>query len=344
MNPGETAPDRQASVLAVILNWNGASDTLRCAQSVIDQTGATARVLVVDNGSSDDSLARLRQAIPPLEVLALDENQGFTGGMNAGTRRAISGGFEFTWLVNNDAFPRPTCLKTLLDRMRGDQKAAMVAPRLLSPDGTEQTAGGTIDWSTSECAYLRAAEFHQPVGPDEWLSGTAPLIRTSALAGADPFESGFFAYMEDVDLSFRLARAGGTLHAVANAEAVHVGGATSGGATSPVAQFLCARNGWLVLERNRSSVSPRARWLRFAANAMRRAALFEHHGRPDLSNAVLAGISAARRRQFGPPPAAPQPALLESVLSKRPWRSIQVMNQLAHWLDGLGAPPAQGRA
>ena len=329
MNRGETAPERQDSVLAVILNWNGASDTLRCVRSVLDQTGVKPHVLVVDNGSSDDSLLRLGQAGLPIEILPLAENVGFTGGMNAGAKRAIPGGFEFTWLVNNDAFPAPGCLTSLLDCMRRDPRAVMAAPRLLSADGTEQPAGGTIDWSTGECSYLNAADLGRPLTADQWLTGAAPLVRTSAFAGADLLEPAFFAYMEDVDLSIRLARAGGTLYAGPGAEVLHVGGSTSGGPTSPVAQFLYSRNAWLLLKRHSPRGADRAIWLRFAASTVQRAALYELNGGADLANAVMAAVSAARRNEFGPPPASLRPALLEKLIAKWPWRSIRVMNALA---------------
>jgi GT2 family glycosyltransferase len=180
---------------------------------------------------------------------------------------------------------------------------------------------------------LNAADLSHPLSDDEWLTGAAPLVRTSAFAATDLLEPAFFAYMEDVDLSIRLARAGGAIYAVPGAEVVHVGGSTSGGPTSPLAQFLFSRNAWLLLQRQSPRGSGRASWLRFAANTVRRAALFDMNGRTDLARAVMAAISAARLNQFGPPPASFRPAWIESLVARGPWRSIQVMNALARVLD-----------
>jgi GT2 family glycosyltransferase len=300
---------------------------------VLGQSDADLSVLIVDNGSTDDSLKRFEELSgPSCRLSALESNRGFAEGMNTGLREAVTGDFEYVWLLNNDAFPRQDCLQRLVERMRRDPQLAMVTPRLVLPDGTEQHAGGTVNWSTGELHQLPPDRFTEPCGDGYWLTGTAPLIRTAAVLKSGFFEPAFFAYCEDADLSVRLTRAGGCLAAVPEAVATHVEGGSSG-AHSPVAHFLGTRNTWLFLKRNAPTGSHRARWLRFVATMTRRAALWDMEGRPALAGATLAGISAARQERFGPPDSPIEPANLERWTFHAPWRWCHLLNKAADWLE-----------
>jgi GT2 family glycosyltransferase len=324
---------RNASVLAVILNWNGIEHTLRCAEHVLALTGAQADLLIVDNGSEDDSLARLRDARLPARVVALETNEGFAGGMNAGLRDAIDHSYQYVWLLNSDAFVEPRCLQSLVERMDRDPTLAMVTPRLLSSDGTEQHAGGTIDWNTGDVTWLKSSELVNASG-NHYLTGTAPLLRVANVVACGLFEPAFFAYWEDADLCVRLRRAGGRLAAVPDATALHLGSASSG-TGSPFAHFLYTRNTWLFLERNARAGSDRVRWWRFASAVTLRAANYDLGGTAPLVRATLAGLSAARRRQYGPPTFQIEPAMLERWTFKRPWGWSRILQNLADWVEPL---------
>ncbi len=169
----------------------------------------------------------------------------------------------------------------------------------MSIDCSEQPAGGTVNWTTGEHRLLLSddmtAERAASLPDGAWVTGTAPLIRVSALRQVGLFEPGFFAYWEDVDLSIRLTRAGGRIAAVPGAVARHLGGGTSGGEGSPLVSFLDTRNRWLLLQRQARVGSPRVRWMRYLATALRRAARYDVRGRKELGAAILAGVLAARR-------------------------------------------------
>ena len=96
-------PDTSA-IATVILNWNGRDTTLTCVQTLLDCGQSAASVIVVDNGSTDDSVAALRARFPSLTVLAAGENLGFARGNNLGARHALSTlAPELIFLLNNDA-------------------------------------------------------------------------------------------------------------------------------------------------------------------------------------------------------------------------------------------------
>jgi GT2 family glycosyltransferase len=111
---------KRASVLAVILNWNGGDYTLTCIRHLLNQSGADADILVVDNGSTDDSLERIRASGLPVRVSPRNANDGFAAGMNVGLQTAQDESYEYVWLVNNDAFAAPTCLAALIARIERD--------------------------------------------------------------------------------------------------------------------------------------------------------------------------------------------------------------------------------
>jgi hypothetical protein len=112
------------------------------------------------------------------------------------------------------------------------------------------------------------------------------------------------------------------------AEAEHLGGETAG-LQSPFVQFLMTRNAWLFLERH--SPTNRATWLTFLDASLERAIKFLGLGTPEVSEAILAGVSAARRRRYGAPPLSLRPAPLERLLLAAPWKSRAMVG----WLSGM---------
>src|SRR5262245_44868262 len=296
----------QSDVLSVVLNYKKPDLTLECVKHLRAQRGVATDVLVVDNASDDGSAEKLECERSGFDLTVRESNQGFAGGMNFGLSEALSKKYRYVWLVNNDAFPDPDCLRLLIEQMEADAELAMLTPRLLSADRSEQHAGGLVDWRTSQHTLMMSADLANPAGrefPDgTWVAGTAPLIRTSVLQQVGLFEPAFFAYWEDVDLSVRMTRAGYRIGAAPHAEVLHFANATSG-LESPFVQFLLTRNAWLFLERNGRVGSTRVKWLRFLSRFVRRAADFELFGKKRLAQAVLGGISAARKRRYAAPDA-----------------------------------------
>jgi GT2 family glycosyltransferase len=334
---GDSAPCLDhPSVLAIVLNWNRPELSVKCVQHVLAQQRASADVLIVDNGSTDDSVERFRRSGLSADVLALPVNEGFAGGMNAGLWRALENEYEYAWLLNNDAFAAPDCLHALLTRITDDPAVAMVTPRIVLPTGIEQHAGGTVDLSTAYLDPKKAAELESPRGEGYWLTGTAVLVRLAAIRAVGLFEPAFFAYWEDVDLSTRLTRRGSTLASVPTATVVHAGGASGGGLDSPFVWFLVTRNQWLYLARHGRGRASATRWLRYVVSILRGTTSAEWNGMrmtAALVNAMLAGVSAARRNQFGPPPYEVRPAPLERLLHWQTGYSIRLLQAAAKWLE-----------
>jgi GT2 family glycosyltransferase len=192
-------------------------------------------IVVVDNGSTDGSVRLLERlageiAPVPLTVVRSDVNLGFAGGVNLGILRAVERGAEAVALLNNDAAVEPAWLGALAGVLDAEPDVAIATGRLLLRDGRTVDSTGDF-YSVWGLAFPRDRD--QPAEPvresgDVFAaSGGASLYRTSLFADVGLFDEAFFAYFEDVDLSFRARLAGHRIRYCADAVAFHDQGATS---------------------------------------------------------------------------------------------------------------------
>jgi GT2 family glycosyltransferase len=203
-------------VVVVVLNWCNEADTVACLQSVLAQRLLGVVPLLVDNGSPDGSGDRVAAAFPEVPYLQTGRNLGYTGGNNRGFAWALREGADHVLVLNNDAVLEPGCVARLLDAANSDAEVGLVAPKILALDdpGRVWFAGGSISLARGVGRHWREGERDDrdrdppsPV-PIGFATGCCFLITRRALEAAGGFEESFFAYGEDLDLSFRLARLG----------------------------------------------------------------------------------------------------------------------------------------
>ena len=220
------------SILIVVLNWNGIDDTEKCVDSLLRQTYTNYKILVVDNGSKDDSLPRLdvlAQKHPEkVTLLKNKKNYGFAGGVNTGIRYAVKNNFDAVALFNNDATADSAWLENLEKQLTGD--TAVVTGLLLHADG--KTIDSTGDFYSSwGIGFPRNRDTATDSAPESGTvfsaSGGASLYKTSLFKEIGLFDETFFAYYEDTDISFRTQLAGHTVYYTKDAVAYHNQGATS---------------------------------------------------------------------------------------------------------------------
>src|SRR5579863_8615618 len=107
-------------VSVIVLNWNGGNDTVGCLSSLQRLNYENCSVIVIDNGSTDDSPALIREAFPDVELLETGQNLGFAGGCNVGIRRALAQRADFIWLLNNDTTVHPDALNAMVEKAETD--------------------------------------------------------------------------------------------------------------------------------------------------------------------------------------------------------------------------------
>jgi len=225
-----SAGGQSARVAALVLNYNGAADTLACLESVARMTPTAEIVQVIDNASSDDSVARIRQAFPGVPIRIHARNLGFGAGHNPVLRELIDAGFDWIWLLNNDARATPDALARMLETAGDD--VGVLGARIVDPDpphALQAFGGGHLHaWrgSASECRTER------PSRPLDYITGASMLLNSQALREVGLFDPRFFLYWEDVDLCLRLRAAGWRLRVAGHAEIRHHQSAVAGRETA----------------------------------------------------------------------------------------------------------------
>jgi GT2 family glycosyltransferase len=195
-------------VLVIVLNWNGCDDTLSCLSSLEKLDYPNHEVVVVDNGSTDDSEVRIREAYPDIVLLQTGRNLGFAGGNNVGIRYALGQGADYIWLLNNDTVVAPDALRTMVDVAMGDSDVGAVGSELYymnEQDKIQAYGGGWVSlWSG------RSRHYTARVPPDElrYITGASLLLGHDILDQVGLLDERFFMYWEDADYAFRIREAG----------------------------------------------------------------------------------------------------------------------------------------
>jgi hypothetical protein len=217
--------------VVIVPNWNGADSLVDCLDSLRAQS-LKAHIIVVDNGSVDGSVALVEEKYPEVELIQHLRNEGFAGGVNAGFGRAIERGATYVAAFNNDAVADKHWLGELVAYLDKHPKTGIATCKLLTADG--QALDSTGDYYTVWGLPYPCGRGEQNLDKYDHqtdifaASGGASLYRVSMLEQVGLFDERFFAYYEDVDLSFRAQLAGWKVAYVPTAKAYHAIGATSG--------------------------------------------------------------------------------------------------------------------
>jgi GT2 family glycosyltransferase len=202
-------------VTIVVLNWNKKDETLSCLGSLEQADLGGASILMVDNGSKDDSLAAIRDRFPTVQTLALTENRGYAGGNNAGIRVALARGAEGVLLLNNDTRVAPDFLRALLWTFDIHPDAGAVSSAIHRMDRPEMldVAHSEVRFGQREAVQIRGVNALPGDGFGERREvevaiGCSLLLSASALRTVGLFDEEYFAYHEDVDWCLRARKAG----------------------------------------------------------------------------------------------------------------------------------------
>lgn len=222
-----------------IVSWNTRDLLDACLSSVFDGcAGIDIEVVVVDNLSSDDSVAMVRSKYPRVRVLANERNVGFSAANNQAYN--VSSGRHFL-LLNPDTVVRQGSLQKLVRFLDDHAKAGAVGPLVLNPDGSLQyswarfptlwrEAFGRLDRRIVGLDRVPAtAEEVRSLDPfqADWIGGCCLMIKREAISQIGPMDESLFMYCEETDWCMRLKRAGWEVWIEPGAEIVHYGGQSS---------------------------------------------------------------------------------------------------------------------
>ena len=249
----------------IIVNWNVKDLLHQALRSIFasDYAGEM-EVIVVDNASTDGSVALVKAAFPQVKLIASQENLGFAGGNNLGAAQA---GGDFIFFLNPDTTLSPTALTQLTAAMQTHPNVGVCGPKLRYPDGSPQssrrrfpTVGSMLLESTLLGQWFPtnpiARRYHFADQPDtvampvDWLVGAALFIRKEVWDVVGPFDENLFMYFEETDWCRRCVEAGWGVYYLPQVEVVHYEGQSS-------RQVVAAR----TMRFNRSKIRYTQKWL-----------------------------------------------------------------------------------
>jgi GT2 family glycosyltransferase len=240
----------------VLLNYNGIALLKKFLPKILRYSGE-AQIVLIDNASSDGSVAWVQKIHPTVTCISLSENLGYAGGYNEGLKSVKA---DYYALVNTDIEPSPNWLAPLITELQTNPSAVAVQPHILSHSNKAYfeyagAAGGYLD--ELGIPFCRGRLFHKcekDVGqyhekvPIFWASGACFVIRSQTFWKQGGFDARFFAHQEEIDLCWRIFNSGGTIYAISESKVYHIGAAT----LPPSAQkvFLNHRNSLLMCLKN----------------------------------------------------------------------------------------------
>jgi len=217
-----------------------------------------AEIVVADNGSTDNSIAMLKEKFPSVKIMVFDRNYGFADGYNKAIMQTET---EYTVLLNSDIETTPDWIEAPLSLMDSDKQIAAVQPKIRSWHDRKRfeyagAAGGFIDvYGYPYCRGRIMTAIEEDNGQYDtqadvlWATGACLFVRTSVYKQEGGLDSVFFAHQEEIDLCWRLRSRGYRIVCTPCSVVYHVGGATLH-AESPRKTFLNFRNNLLTLYKN----------------------------------------------------------------------------------------------
>ena len=221
----------------VLLNWKTPEMTAtagrRCFE--IGYSYGDFTLIVVDNASGDGSATLLRRELPDAVFIESDTNLGFAGGVNLGIRSAIEGGSAAVCLLNSDAEPQPGCFDAIAESLLENPRCGAVGVTVRRTfDGSLEALGG----GRLNRVIGTQKERVSPHEPLDFITGTCLTLRSATVMQVGLFDTAFFMYWEDVDLSSRVTAAGWTLDVATRAVVHHVGQGSVGAASQASRRYF----------------------------------------------------------------------------------------------------------
>ncbi|GAB1347895.1 hypothetical protein MASR1M107_01060 [Ignavibacteriales bacterium] len=205
----------QPHIVIIMLNYNGAKDTVECIESLQKIDYENHKILIVDNSSTDNSVEVFREKFPELDLYITEKNLGYTGGINRGFREASKFGPKYMLVLNNDTIVEPNFLTELVNAMETNPDAAAAGGLILAEHDRN-----TIWFGNGKMIKWRGLAIHidkglpvekrsiKTITETDFLTGCLILFRTDHLAKAGLEDEDFFMYLDDIEFSARLKKNG----------------------------------------------------------------------------------------------------------------------------------------
>ena len=202
--------------LVILINYNNTEDTIECVNSLYHSGIQTESILIIDNGSKNDSISILKKNYSSIELITNKQNIGFSAANNIGIKKAITNDFTYVILLNNDTIVTPNAISELISVMDKFEDVPLGTGqiRMYPEENKIWYAGGKlINWrGLAVHLHLNknAEEIKLPLAPQyvTFISGCYLCIRVSAIEKLGLLDERFFIYLEDIEYSARAVKKG----------------------------------------------------------------------------------------------------------------------------------------
>lgn len=242
-----------AKVAIIIVNWNGYTDTIECLTSLESITYPNYEIIVVDNGSTNNSVAEIKKHFPTQLVLETKENIGFAGGNNVGIRYALEHGADQILLLNNDTIVEKNFLDSLVDYSSSNELVGVVGPLIYYFKEKEKLwwQGGDFDFWFNFRDWNFSKIQDEPY-ESSFISGCALLIKKEVIEKVGLLDERFFLYYEDADWCYRALKEDYKCFIIPESKIWHKVSSSSGSSLKPENQYYFIRNKLLFAYKNLS--------------------------------------------------------------------------------------------
>ncbi|MBL7201037.1 MAG: glycosyltransferase family 2 protein [Anaerolineae bacterium] len=281
----------------VILNWNAAEETIRCARAVSAWEHVHATPWIVDNDSADDSAELIARELPEAHLICSIENLGYGGGNNQGIAQAMSAGDAPILLLNNDAYIDEQHVVRLLCALRADERLGFVGPLLYGSDAGGLLSAGGRDISRHVNSHIQGIRGDGPIRETAYVPGTVALIRSAVFREVGLFDTDYFFSGEMADLCER-ARQHGYASAIDTRARAYHAQHDSSDLRDTLYAYYSLRNRFLFVQKFRPSqqVLLHGLWTLYGLGASLKARLLNKVAR---ARALHLAVSDGLRGRFG---------------------------------------------
>jgi len=204
--------NKPPAVIIIVVNWNNYSDTRACIHSLGNIAYPNLKIILIDNGSENNSSERIAEEFPDIILLQQLTNRGFAAGVNAGLRHAMELGGDYFLLLNNDTkVISQSFLQVLVERMTSQTRLGAIGPLIRLMDGSIQRTIGYFPTVRNSIIHgffqIPVFSQHEPCNPES-LSGVCLLLRKQAVIDAGPLDENFFLYVEEHEWLYRIQEKG----------------------------------------------------------------------------------------------------------------------------------------
>lgn len=249
-------------VYIIVLNWNGFEDTLECLKSIHCLSYQNYNIVVVDNGSEDDSVSKIKNIFNNIIIIENRKNIGYAGGNNVGIKYALDNNADYIWILNNDTTVDKHALTAMVDLANEDPTIGMVGSKILNYNkkGIIEFVGGRLSLCDGKTLHIGYNEKdtgqYDELTCTDYITGASLLVSASVIKDVGLMAEDYFLYYEETDWCVR-ARNRGYKLTISPKSIVYHKVSMSTSRTNNLLLYYMTRNRLFFLERNGRNV----RWL-----------------------------------------------------------------------------------